>query len=485
MGKQLLCNTIVFVLCFFAGGLSPLEAQVSRSLQGIIEDGAASSSFFAVVVSDSSGRIVENYNGDKLIRPASIHKLVTSAAYLHVLGPEYRYSTILYGIGEQRGDTWVGDILVKGSGDPTINDDFFDDPFHLFEEWVQMFDSLGINRIDGNIIGNDSYFDDIPYPRGWEWDDLSYYYGVEVNALSFNKNVVNLEVLADGDIGSTPEIQWFPFNTPFVDFINEQIITPPGTTFDESYRRLLGTNTIILRSSLPRGYYETEPLSITHASLYFIDTMKRYLELRGIQVGGQLITDRQPRNWSNPEYHVFHVHHSVPLYEILKEKNQNSDNFYSEMLLKTIAAERYATEGSTELGIQAVRQFLHSAGVDTNYVRMRDGSGMAPANLIRANELNHLLYELKSMDHFGFFFDSLASAGNSGTLQYRFQNSPIRGKFHGKTGFVSGVRAISGYMTTRHNHEIVITIVTNNYTQNTGVIDGVHQRILEYLYSVY
>jgi len=476
---------IVFVLYLVTGGVYSVEAQVSGTLKGIIEDGAASSSFFSVVVTDSSGRIIENYNGDKLIRPASVHKLVTSAAYLHLLGPDYIYATTLYGAGEQQGETWRGDILVRGSGDPTINDDFFEDPFHLFEEWVQMFNSLGISRIDGNIIGNDSYFDDIPYPRGWEWDDLSYYYGVEINALSFNKNVVNLEVLADGDIGSVPEIQWFPFNTPFVEFVNEQIITPASTSFNESYRRILGTNTIILRSSLPRGYYETEPLSITHASLFFIDTMKRYLELRGIQVSGQLITDRQHRNWSEPEYQVLNVHHSVPLREILIEKNQRSNNFYSEMLLKTIAAERYATEGSTELGIQAVRQFLHSAGIDTNFVRMRDGSGMAPANLLRANDLNYLLYELKSMNHFEHFFNSLATAGESGTLQYRFQNSPIRGKFHGKSGFVSGVRAISGYMTTRHNHDIVVTIVTNNYTQNTGVIDRVHQRILEYLYSIH
>lgn len=233
------------------------------------------------------------------------------------------------------------------------------------------------------------------------------------------------------------------------------------------------------------GYYETEPLSITHASLYFIDTMKRYLERRGIRVDGQLNTDRQQRNWNDSEYHIFHMHSSVPLYEILNEKNKNSNNFYSEMLLKTVAAERYGTEGSTELGIQAVRQFLYSVGVDTNYVRMSDASGMASSNLIRASELNYLLHELKSMDHFEYFFNSLATAGNSGTLQNRFQNSPIRGKFHGKTGFLSGVRAISGYMTTRQNHEIVVTIVTNNYTQSTGVIDRVHQRMLEYLYSVY
>jgi serine-type D-Ala-D-Ala carboxypeptidase/endopeptidase (penicillin-binding protein 4) len=463
----------------------PLNAQVSGTLQAIIEEGAASDSFWSVAVTDSSGRLIENYNAHHLIRPASALKLVTSSSILHLLGPDYRFSTTLFGVGEQVGDAWEGDILIRGRGDPTINDDFYDNSLFLFESWVQLFDSLGINKINGNIIGNESYFDDVPYPQGWEWDDLSYYYGVETNALSFNNNVVNLEVLADGEIGSVPEIRWFPFNTPFVEFINEQIITPLGSTYNESYRRILGTNTIVLRSSLPRGYYETEPLSITHPSLFFIDTLKRYLEDMGIEVSGQLIIDRQNRDWDARDYNILHSHKSPTVSEIIREKNQNSNNFYSEMLLKTVAAERFATEGSTELGLQAVKQFLHTTGVDTTMVRMRDASGMAAANLIRAADMNHLLYELKSMSHFEHFLKSLAIAGQTGTLQYRFQNSPVKDRFYGKTGFVSGVRSISGYMNTRHDQDIVVTIATNNYTISTSVIDQVHQRILEYLYSVY
>ncbi len=463
----------------------PLKGQVSGSLKAIIEEGPAADSFWAVAVTDSTGRLIENYNSNHLIRPASTQKLITSAAFLNYLGPDYRFETTLYGIGEQQGDSWVGDILIRGKGDPSISGDLYDDPMFLFEMWTQLFDSLGIRQIRGNIIGNESYFDDVPYPRGWEWDDLSYYYGVETNALSFNNNVVNLEVLADGEIGSTPEIQWFPFNTPFVEFINEQIITPSNTSFNESYRRILGTNTIVLRSSLPRGYYETEPLSVTWPSLFFIDTFRRYLQQMGIRVTGQLITDRQYRNWSDQDYKVLHVHKSEPLHVLIQEKNQNSNNFYTEMLLKTVAAERFATEGSTELGIQAVKQFLSNKGIDTNYVRMRDGSGMAPANLLRASDLNRLLFEMKSDDHFEYYFSSLAIAGRTGTLRYRFHNSPVIDRFYGKTGFMSGVRTISGYLKTRDGQDLIVTIATNNFTSRTAVIDGVHQRILEYLYSVY
>ncbi|MEX2572724.1 MAG: D-alanyl-D-alanine carboxypeptidase/D-alanyl-D-alanine-endopeptidase [Balneolaceae bacterium] len=461
------------------------EAQLSEPITSIIEESAGADAFWSVIVTDSSGVMVEQYNESKLIRPASVHKLMTSAAILHLLGPDYRYLTTLYGRGDQQGNVWRGDLLIRGSGDPTINDDFYSDPLFLFEKWARLFESLGITRIDGNIVGNESFFDDVPYPRGWEWDDLSYYYGVETNALSFNKNVVNLEVLTDGEVGSAPEIRWFPFNTPFVSFVNEQVITPPEASYDESYRRVMGTNTIILRSSLPQGYYETEPLSVTRPSLYFIDTFRQYLEQRGIRVTGSLVVDRRSRSWGSGEYRVLDVHESVPLYEVLRENNQNSNNFYSEMLLKTVAAERYSTEGSTELGLEAVSRFLHSAGLDTSAVRMRDASGMSPANLVRASDLNHLLFELKSMDHFDRYRNSLAVAGNSGTLQYRFRNSPVRGNFQGKTGFLSGVRTISGYLKARSDQEVIVTIVTNNHTAETGVIDRLHQRILEVIYSLY
>jgi serine-type D-Ala-D-Ala carboxypeptidase/endopeptidase (penicillin-binding protein 4) len=484
MFRYLLLNFLLLILGFIFLSF-PVKGQVSEPLISLIEEGPAADSFWAVAVTDSSGRLIFDYNANKLIRPASTQKLITSAAFLHYLGPDFRFETTLYGIGEQEGDIWNGDILIRGKGDPSISGDFYDDPMFLFEVWTQLFDSLGIRQIRGNIIGNESYFDDVPFPRGWEWDDLSYYYAVETNALSFNNNVVNLEVLADGAIGTTPEIQWFPFNTPFVEFINEQIITPSNTSFNESYRRILGTNTIVLRSSLPRGYYETEPLSVTYPSLYFIDTFRRYLQQMGIRVTGQLITDRQHRNWSDQDYQILHVHQSRPLRELIQEKNQNSNNFYTEMMLKTVAAERFATEGSTDLGIQAVKQYLNSTGIDTNYVRMRDGSGMAPANLLRASDLNRLLFEMKSSNHFEHYHNSLALAGRSGTLRYRFHNSPVVDRFYGKTGFMSGVRTISGYLKTRDDQELIVTIATNNFTRRTAVIDGVHQRILEYLYSIY
>ena len=463
----------------------PANGQDSGPIREIIENSAASSSFWSVQVRNSNGDILEEYNGDYLIRPASNLKLVTSAAYLDLLGPDFKFETVLYGSGEQRENRWNGDLYIRGAGDPSINGEAYDDPLFLFQRWYSILDSMGVEVINGNVIGHDGYFDDVPYPRGWEWDDLSYYYAPEISALSFNKNVVDLEVRADGQPGSKPSITWFPFETPYVQFINEQRITPGDTSFDESYRRDLGSNSIYLKSTLPEGHYETEPLSVHNPSLYFIDTFKRYLQLMGIRVEGQLLLSEEPIAWNEGGFTELNRHRSRPLHTMIDRLNRESDNLYAEMLLKTLVAERYGVPGSTELGLEIMKGFMNDHGFDTTAVTLRDASGMAPATLLKTSDLNRFLVDMQEMPYFDQYYNSLSVAGRNGTLQYRFYNSSITNNFFGKTGFMSGVRSISGYLNTSGGERLVITIATNNYTVRTAVVDSIHQQILDYLYTRY
>lgn len=473
--------TLVISLCL----ISTVWSQEQSPIREIIKSSAASNSFWSFQVRTSDGEILDEYHGDYLIRPASNLKLVTSAAYLDQLGADYTFETVLYGTGQQEGNRWNGDLYIRGVGDPSINGEAYDDPLFLFQQWFSVLDSMGVEVIDGNIIGHDGYFDDIPYPRGWEWDDLSYYYAPEISALSFNQNVVDLEVRADGEPGSRPSITWFPFETPFVRFVNEQRITPENTSFDESYRRELGSNTIYLRSTLPEGHYETEPLTVHNPSLYFIDTFKRYLQLMGIRVEGQLLLSDDPVEWDNGTFTEIDSHRSKPLHTMIDRLNRESDNHYAEMLLKTLVAERYGVPGSTELGLEIVKEFMSGHGFDTTAVELRDASGMAPATLLKTSDLNSFLVDIQKEPYFDQYFESLSVAGQNGTLQYRFYNSDITSNFYGKTGFMSGVRSISGYLDTQSGERLVITIATNNYTVRTAVVDRIHQRIMDYLYTRY
>ncbi|NBC25417.1 MAG: D-alanyl-D-alanine carboxypeptidase/D-alanyl-D-alanine-endopeptidase [Bacteroidetes bacterium] len=462
-----------------------ISAQSADPVREMIRQSHASDSFWSVMVRSDDGEILYDLNGERLVRPASNLKLVTSAAFLEMIGEDHRFETTLFGAGDINGRRWDGDLHIEGGGDPTINGEAYSDPLFLFERWYTVLDSLGIEEVDGNIVGHDGLFDDRPYPRGWEWDDLSYYYAPEISALSFNFNVVDLEVRADGQPGATPSVTWFPFETPYVQFINEQTITPQGTAFDESYRRELGSNRIYLRSTLPRGHYETEPLSVHNPTLYFIDTFKQYLQRRGIAVNGQLLTTNEPVSGRAPGAVKLHTHRSAPLHTMIEWMNRESDNFYAEMLLKYTAAKRYNIPGSTEIGLEAVKEYMSSSGFDTTAVTLRDASGMAPATLLKAGDLNRFLVDVRSASYFDSFFRSLSTGGENGTLQYRFRNTPLRGNFRGKTGFLSGVRTLSGYLTTKKEETLVVTIFTNNYAIKTAVVDRIHDRILTYFYNSY
>ncbi|CAN5146227.1 D-alanyl-D-alanine carboxypeptidase/D-alanyl-D-alanine-endopeptidase [soil metagenome] len=476
-------TTLIIMIIVYPGEVA--NSQQLDRVRDIIDRSHASSSFWSVMVRDSNGEVIYDYNSDKLIRPASNLKLVTSAAFLERMGEEYQFETTLYGTGEQVGNRWAGDLYIRGSGDPSINGEAYDDPLFLFERWFTLLDSMGIDVVDGNITGHDGLFDDIPYPRGWEWDDLSYFYAPEISALSFNLNVVDLEVTANGRPGSKPSITWFPFDTPYVQFVNEQLITPRGTKFNESYRRDLGSNRIYLRSTLPEGYYETEPLSVHDPSLYFIDTFKRYLERQGISVRGQLLLSREQIDWTAPGFRELDTHLSRPLHTMITRLNRESDNFYAEMLLKNLASLEYGVPGSTELGLNIVKEFMNTNGFDTTSVMLRDASGMAPATLMKTSELNQFLYTIQSKPYFENYYHSLSVGSRNGTLRYRFHNNPVTDNFRGKTGFLSGVRSLSGYLVTANGERLIVTIATNNYTVRTSVVDLIHDRILNYFYTNY
>lgn len=480
---------LVTVALIVLGHAEKLEAQndsFSSDLEQKIKNSRAYDAYWAVVIRDSTGNLLEGYNHEKIVRPASNFKLLSTAAILDQLGPDFRFSTKMYGLGYQKGDTWHGDIYIRGSGDPSISGEFYgNDRFYVFEKFYSVLDSLGIGRIEGNIIGNDAYFDGEPYPEGWSWEDLSFYYGVEISALSFNNNAVDLSVNATGAVGETPGIEWFPFDTDYVTFVNEQVITPSGSEYDEFYRREPGTNRIILRSKVPRNYVEKESLAVFNATMFFVDTFKKYLEGGGITVTGSPLTDNRPQDWSGGLFTKLAEHRSVPLKRLLAQVNKESNNFYVEMLLKTAAAERYNTAGSTELGLSIIRDFAHSLNIDTTAIEMQDASGMAGATRLRADDLNRLLVRMQDEPHFGDYRNSLAVAGRDGLLSHRFRNSPLRGRLWGKTGYVSGVRALSGYMRTSSGRLLIFSILTNNYTEKTSYIDYIHESILSNLYYTY
>lgn len=474
-----MCRNInLFIFLFVAINLP------AQDLSSIINSASNQEAFWSVTVRDEEGNILEGYNSDKLIIPASNQKLFTTAAVLDGLGSDFRYTTNIYGDGVLIDSVWEGNLIIKGMGDPSISGIMYNENrYHVFSSLARKLKELGIYEINGSLIADVSYFNRELYPKGWDWDDLSFYYGVEIAPLSFNNNAVDLVVIADGEVGEKPNISWFPENTSFANFINYQIITPEGTKYDEFYRRDLGNNRIVLGSKLPKGYIEEESLSIAGADMFFLQSFRQFLNHSGIKTPGSYMVQNPNPDVQNLE--VIASHTSEPLSRLIEWTNKESDNFYTEMLLKTLDAEKNRQSGSFEYGIKEVRNFLGRMEIDTTYVIMKDGSGMASGNFTKTSILSEFLVKIQHHPEFPAFFNSMSVAGIDGTIAHRMKGTPLYNNFKGKSGYVGGVRTLSGYFTTASGKKLMVSLAANNFIGKVRPIDAVHEQILAYLYAKY
>lgn len=471
-------NLITLALLFVA------DVVPAQDLISIIKSAPNQEALWSVTVRNTSGKILESINSENLIIPASNQKLFTTAAVLDGLGSDFRYTTNIYGDGELVDSVWHGELIFHGSGDPSISGIMYNDNrYFVFNSLVEQLRSKAIKEVKGSLVADVGYFNKEVYPKGWDWDDLSFYYGVEISALSFNNNAVDLTVVADGEVGEKPRISWFPGRSDYAKFTNYQVIDYPNTKYDEFYRRELGTNKIFLGSSLPQSYIEEESLSIHNAPMFFLNTFRDFLTESGIKGPNTYwIPDPQTGHEGLP---VLASHTSEPLSKLVEWTNKESDNFYTEMMLKTLAAEKAGVPGSFENGIKEVRNFLGSMGIDTTYVVMKDGSGMASGNFTKTAILSDFLVKMIEHNEFEHFFNSMSVAGIDGTIAHRMKGTSLYNNFKGKSGYVGGVRTLSGYFTTASGQRLIVSLAANNFIGKVKPIDAVHEEILEYLYSKY
>ncbi len=482
---------IVVVLGFFVVAsciLPEIATAQNRSLQRQIDNRLSAkgtpNAHWALSVRDEDGVEVVSHNSEKLMVPASNMKLITSAAILEELGPDFTYVTNVYGRGELVGRTWVGELHIAGSGDPSINGDFYDDDkFHVFKHYADQLRAAGIDSIRGLIFGNTSIFDGQHLPPDWDWYDLPFYYAAEVGPLCFNSNTVFLEVNTSGKPGSKPDITWFPFNTDYVTFKNNQLITAKGTTYRESYKRFPGSNVITLASRLPQGHIETEALTVSNPTLYFLDTFVKYLTYEGFGMDVTYHEDPFPNNWSKSEFTLLTTHVSKPLFLLLQKVNKDSDNLYAEMMLKTLAHHRKGGPGSIRSGEIAANQRFSIMRLDTNYVSFRDGSGLSSTNLVSTGFLSGLLHAMTTSTNFNYYDASMTIAGIDGTFRNRMRGTPLEGNLRGKSGSISRTRAFSGYIRTKSGKLVSFSMIANNYRVPARDIDRVHEAIATMIFD--
>jgi D-alanyl-D-alanine carboxypeptidase/D-alanyl-D-alanine-endopeptidase (penicillin-binding protein 4) len=461
-----------------------LEAdELQEKINKIITESPYSNAIWSLSIKDEKGNTLLDLDSYKLMIPASNMKLLSSATVLKTLGPNFRYSTKIVSKGKMSGNVWYGDIYIIGSGDPSINGDFYgNQKDYVFENFLTQLKLKGIKRIEGNLIANDAYFEDENLlADDWVCSDLSFYYAVETSSLAFNKNCIDLTVTSKAG-EKKPKVQWYPRNTNFVSISNEQSIAPNGTFENSKLYRKLGTNEIVLKGSMQKGLEISESISITNPSLFFADSLQKYLSANGLAFNGKVMLDHLPRIW-NSDYELLASYQSPQLSELLKRVNKHSDNFYAEMLLKTAATEATGKRGSLESGLKLVKDYSDELELTPKDMSLHDASGLSKENLLTTQMLTDLLVKMKDQPNFQYYEASLAVPQEDGSLRKRFQDSPVQSHFIGKTGYVNGVRALSGYMTAKSGQEIVVSLITNHFIGDIHTIDEVHEKIYGTIYE--
>ncbi len=477
--KSLLILVLTALLSSFtageakAGALETIQKKIAQSLK---RPGVRSASWGIQITDPASEKVLLEVNPDKAFLPASVLKVITTSTALEKLGPDFRYRTGVYADGELQSDGTIGgDLIVVGRGDPNLMDPdgaLLEKP--AFVELAEKLQRLGVKQIQGDLIGDDSYFDIHAYGKGWTARDLKSPYGAPINALSVNNNVLWVHVSPTkykqrANISIEPKTSCFKIKNS----------TKTGSSRARKtikIQRIPGANVIVASGTIPARSSHSQHILLDNPSEFAATMFKEELERHGISLQGKVrvvhrgqISDSDRSDWK-----LLAEHQSPPLYRALKIINKQSQNLHAEMLLRTLGAE-FMGEGANEAGLRVVNEFLVESGIDSEKIRLNDGCGLSRENLITPRFQTSLLQFLSTRPYFDLFLNSLAVSGTDGTLRNRLSASEVRGSIHAKTGTLNGVTALSGYMTTKSGRNLVFSIFANNVNATARVKKTIDQ----------
>jgi D-alanyl-D-alanine carboxypeptidase/D-alanyl-D-alanine-endopeptidase (penicillin-binding protein 4) len=449
---------------------------LTRDLDAILAGPALQHGYWGVLVrSLDHDETLYSVNARKLMLPASSMKVVTLAAAAAKLGWDFRYETTLYAAGAVEGGMLQGDLLVVGSGDPSVDvaDGLAD---RVFAEWAEALKQRGIRTIAGRIVGDDNRFEDETLGFGWSWDDLPDDYAAGVGALQFNENAVRVTVTPGPAAGDTAAVSISPVGSGLT-VVNGVITGAAGSAASIATRRLPGSTTLALGGSIPVGATaSTLAVAVDNPTMFFVGALRTALVANGVDVRGDAVDIDVIRDPPPPAGAPVAAYRSPPLSALAVRLMKISQNQYAETLLKTMSdgAVRSAAAGRT-----AALAILHGWGVQPAELIMRDGSGLTRYDFVSPEALVTILAHVyRDATLRGPFEAALPIAGRDGTIAGRMKGTPAEGNVRAKSGSMTGVRSLSGYLTSAGGEHLVFAILANNFETPPDVVNAATDAIV-------
>jgi D-alanyl-D-alanine carboxypeptidase/D-alanyl-D-alanine-endopeptidase (penicillin-binding protein 4) len=440
------------------------------------------------VASLDTGRVLFEENAHKLMRPASNMKLYTIATALDRLSTDFRFTTSVYAPAKPDAAGFIhGDLTIYGRGDPSIAARFSNgDYFKGIDDLATRISAAGVKRVLGDLIGDESYFTGPQYGSGWEWEDLTWYYGAEVSSLTVNDNALDLFIKPGSQVGAPALVTTGPPD-PLLMTVNRVVTAAKGTRRTLTIYRGLGENTLELSGTIAlddRGY--TGSVAISHPAMLFVYLLRAALAQHGVIVTGKTRTiDGKPersitprlaneaiQSTEPPRVEITNMQ-SPPLSVIAAQTLKPSQNLYTELVLRTLGKVPAApvTNSNPELtsedaGIEVVRVFLKEAGLNPDALVLSDGSGLSRNDMITAEATVQLLTYMSRHKYATAWRDALPIAGVDGTLRNRMKGTVAENNLRAKTGSLSSAASLSGYVTSAAGENLVFSIIVNNYPRD-------------------
>ena len=450
------------------------------------------------VVEIDTGDIVYQHNPETLFVPASNAKLYATALALNRLGPDYRFTTRVVGEAKVVNGVLDGTLRLVGGGDPNLSArvipydpdiEYREDRLEPIRELARQVAEAGVNRVTGDVVGDDTRYVWDPYPPGWSLDDVNWDYGAPVSALSVNDN--RIEILVRPGAANGPARLRLKPDVPYYEIENRTKTKATRRVARRLEMRVRpGERVLDFWGEISvRSAGREMNAAIDDPALFAAVALKSELEALGVVIDGEARAEHaQPYELASlkdaprkpePEYPAtLGVILSPPLSDALAIVNKDSQNLHAEILLREVGFQRRGV-GSIEAGIEEMRDYLEEIGLSPWEFFLNDGSGLARKNLVSPEASVKLLRAVWASPHRQVYLDSLPVGGEDGTLDWRFSRSPARGRIQAKTGSLSHVTALSGYATRVDGTKLAFSAFVNNFGVSSSYIRNIVDRILE------